>query len=86
MKSGEMIALGGLIQDIDRNTVSGIPILKDLPLIGKLFSRTTTSRDQTSLVFFISATEVTDVNRETAADPRMRPADPTGRTKVKIGG
>ncbi len=86
MKSGEMIALGGLIQDIDRNTVSGIPILKDLPIIGKLFSRTTTSRDQTSLVFFITATEVTDSNRETAADPRLRPADPTGRTKVKIGG
>ncbi len=86
MKSGEMIALGGLIQDIDRNTVSGIPILKDLPLIGKLFSRTTTSRDQTSLVFFITATEVTDANREMAADPRLRPADPNGRTKVKIGG
>jgi type II secretory pathway component GspD/PulD (secretin) len=70
MQSGETIALGGLILDNDRKSVSGIPILKDLPIIGKLFSRTDNRRVRTEIVFFLTAVEVQTDNRENAASPR----------------
>ncbi|MFQ3588088.1 MAG: hypothetical protein SNJ76_10570, partial [Fimbriimonadaceae bacterium] len=43
--SGETIAIGGLIQDGDRVDVRGIPLLKDLPIVGNLFKRTDNTRD-----------------------------------------
>ncbi len=70
MQSGETIALGGLIRDEDRKTVSGIPILKDLPIIGQLFKRTDNNRQRTEIVFFITAKLVDRTNRADAALPR----------------
>ncbi|MBX3095287.1 MAG: hypothetical protein KF812_00345 [Fimbriimonadaceae bacterium] len=72
MKSGETIAIGGLILEQDRSSVSGIPILKDLPIIGRLlFSRTNTSRERTEIVFFLTAKVVDETNRSDAASPRI---------------
>jgi type II secretory pathway component GspD/PulD (secretin) len=73
IQSGETIAIGGLIQDQDRQTVGGIPILKDLPIIGALFRRTETSRHRSEVVFFLTARVVDQNNRATAADPRAQP-------------
>lgn len=70
MDDGETIALGGLIQDEDRKSVSGIPILKDLPIIGRLFSREDTVRNRTEIVIFITARVVNKSNRGDAAVPR----------------
>lgn len=72
MRSGEVIALGGLIQEQDRKRVSGIPFLMDLPIIGNLFKRTETSKVRTEIVFILAATEVDDNNRANEADPRNR--------------
>ncbi|MCB0825516.1 MAG: hypothetical protein KDC26_04960 [Armatimonadetes bacterium] len=69
MKSGETIAIGGLILDQDRKNVSGIPLLKDLPIIGQLFSRTNNSRVRNEIVFFLTAVEVNENNRQMAASP-----------------
>jgi general secretion pathway protein D len=74
MKSGETIALGGLIQDEDRDNVRGIPILGDLPIIGALFRRTERTKQRTEVVFFLTAKVVTN-DGERAADPRVN--DPT---------
>ena len=70
MRSGETIALGGLIQDTDRKRVSGIPILMHLPIIGHLFRRTDNTRVRTEIVFFLTAVEVTFDDRANAASPR----------------
>ncbi|MEZ0325283.1 MAG: type II secretion system protein GspD [Fimbriimonas sp.] len=70
MKSGETIALGGLIQDTDRNNVSGIPILRDLPIIGALFRRTEKSKDRSEVVFFLTARVVDEKTRQDAASPK----------------
>lgn len=70
MKAGEVIVIGGLIQDSDRKRIAGIPILKDLPIIGSLFSRTEKSKVRTEVVFVLAAVEVTDGNRKDAASPR----------------
>jgi type II secretory pathway component GspD/PulD (secretin) len=70
---GDTIALGGLIQTQDRNTVSGIPFLKDLPIIGHLFKRTDKDKQRKEVVFFLTTKIVSedDKDRPTAADPRI---------------
>lgn len=55
MKSGETIAIGGLIQDQDRTDITGVPLLMNIPLFGNLFKSTTHTKDRTELVIFISA-------------------------------
>jgi general secretion pathway protein D len=70
LNDGDTIAMGGLIQDSDSVETSGIPILKDLPLIGKLFSSTTRKKNRSEVVFFLTAKIVDDVSNRTAANPR----------------
>lgn len=54
VSDGQTIVLGGLIQTEQREDEGGIPVLRDLPVIGKLF--TTHKRDsiETELVIFIT--------------------------------
>jgi len=47
------IVLGGLIVARDNKDKSGIPILSDIPVIGKLFSNNIESKDRTELMVFI---------------------------------
>lgn len=54
VKSGETIALGGLIQDEDRKQMSGVPILMDLPIIGHFFRKTNNTHVKTEIVFFLT--------------------------------
>ncbi len=70
IKSGETIAIGGLIQDQDRKSYGGIPILKDLPIIGQLFGRTNNTKVRSEVVFFVTVKEVTEADRQGAANPR----------------
>ena len=70
LNSGDTIALGGLIRDEDRKTVGGIPILRDLPIVGQLFKRTDTSKVRSEVVFFITTRQVNDEDRGRAAAPR----------------
>jgi len=71
VNDGETIAIGGLVQKRNIKNIGGIPLLKDLPIIGKLFSRETTSTLQTEVVFFLSVKIVDKEggNRGSAADP-----------------
>ncbi len=55
MKSGETIAISGLITDQDRRLVQGLPVLMDLPLVGQLFRKTTNERVRSELVIFVTA-------------------------------
>lgn len=50
---GQTIVLGGLIEDKVSDSVSGVPLLSDLPLIGALFRYTTKSNEKTNLMVFL---------------------------------
>lgn len=50
---GQIIVLGGLIQDSVSDTKSKIPLLGDIPLLGSLFHYDTRSRSKTNLMVFI---------------------------------
>jgi len=54
VKDGETIAIGGLINESDRNNLTKIPFLGDIPLIGLLFQKQTTEKTRTDIVFLIT--------------------------------
>jgi len=54
VKNGQTIVIGGLIQDVDSNNISKIPILGDLPLIGRLFQWKTNNVNQAELLIYIT--------------------------------
>jgi general secretion pathway protein D len=53
---GQIIALGGLLDDNERRTIEKIPLLGDLPALGALFRSKSRSRAKTNLVIFIRPT------------------------------
>jgi general secretion pathway protein D len=53
---GEIIALGGLLDDNERRTIEKIPLLGDIPGIGELFRSRSRSRSKTNLMVFIRPT------------------------------
>ncbi|HEX6068266.1 MAG TPA: secretin N-terminal domain-containing protein, partial [Longimicrobiaceae bacterium] len=50
LRDGETNVLAGLISDEERTSLSGIPGLSDLPVIGRLFSSNRTEATQTDIV------------------------------------
>ncbi len=57
---GEIIALGGLLDDNERRTIQKIPFLGDIPIIGELFKSRGRSRVKTNLMVFIRPTILKD--------------------------
>ena len=55
VKDGQTIALGGLMNESLKDGVKQIPLLGDLPYIGRLFRRNTTYNSKTELVIYMSA-------------------------------
>jgi type II secretory pathway component GspD/PulD (secretin) len=72
LQSGQTIAIGGLIQDQDVKTLSGIPILMNLPISGPLFRSTTLSKERTELVIFLTARTLNGPVGNADALPMMR--------------
>lgn len=56
----ESIMLGGFIRQSKSNGNSGVPYLKDIPLLGYLFRSTSTSNDRSELLVFIRPTILDD--------------------------
>jgi general secretion pathway protein D len=53
---GQIVVIGGLIQDTVNDSVEKVPGLGDLPLIGSLFKYNTRSRIKTNLMVFLRPT------------------------------
>ncbi len=50
---GQIVVLGGLIQDTVEGNVSKVPLLGDIPLLGRLFRYDTRRRAKTNLLVFL---------------------------------
>jgi len=59
---GDIIVLGGLIEQRETLTNSKVPLLGDIPGVGRLFRSEGTSTDRTNLVVFIKPTIIRDAN------------------------
>ncbi len=65
IQDGEMLILGGLIEDQTGGTATKVPLLGDIPLLGRLFRSTTKTDSQSVLMMFIRPTII-----RTAEDAR----------------
>ncbi|WP_414380487.1 AMIN domain-containing protein [Synechococcus sp. R5-15] len=60
LKDRETLFLGGLIQEEDRVSVDKVPLLAEIPLLGSLFRRQTTTNDRREVVVLITPTILED--------------------------
>lgn len=56
MKSGDMMVMGGLLQDTSTNAQEGVPVASEIPVLGALFRNQSDQVKKTELVIFIKAT------------------------------
>jgi general secretion pathway protein D len=54
VKTGHTVVIGGLIGESEEITESGVPILKDLPLLGYLFKSRRVARSRTEIAIFLT--------------------------------
>jgi general secretion pathway protein D len=54
LKDNQVLVMGGLMRTDSTDTISGVPFLKDLPLVGKLFGSESTTHKKTELMIFIT--------------------------------
>jgi general secretion pathway protein D len=54
VRNGQTVIIGGLIDEADEVVETGVPVLKDIPLLGYLFKSRTTRKARTELAIFVT--------------------------------
>ena len=67
VRDGATIIMGGLVQDSASTTHRKVPILGDLPLLGKVFTGTYENSERTELIFFLTPRIIRDAATEASA-------------------
>lgn len=70
--SGQSVALGGLISTTRTGSVSGIPLLMDIPLLGQLFRSDSRITERTELVVFVTPRILVDGKAAVEATDELR--------------
>ncbi len=73
LRDGQSFALAGLLDNTETKTLSRIPIVSDIPIIGALFKSKTFEKKETELMFFVTAYLVKPVSPDDL--PNMRGID-----------
>jgi pilus assembly protein CpaC len=73
LRDGQAFALAGLLDNNETKTLSRIPIVSDIPVIGSLFKSKSFEKKETELMFFVTAHMVKPVNSDEL--PNMRGID-----------
>ncbi len=55
MKDGDTLVIGGLISSIEAKSLSKVPILGDLPILGQFFRNLSKSKTESEVVIFLKA-------------------------------
>jgi general secretion pathway protein D len=61
-KNEETLVLGGIMQDRDIDTVSKVPVLGDIPILGQLFRNTITKHSKVNLLVFLTPHIIRDAS------------------------
>jgi general secretion pathway protein D len=85
LKDGETNLLAGLLRDEERKSIGGITGLKDIPILGSLFSATETTIDQTDVVLMITPYIIRSLSL-TEADSKPLWVDPSSLGGVSAAG
>ncbi len=81
VKSGHTIIIGGLIQDHQSKQASRVPLLGDIPVLGRVFQSNTDDFTKTELVIFLTpqiidpAESTNDTGRYLTAQGDLKPFD-----------
>jgi pilus assembly protein CpaC len=73
LRDGQSFALAGLLDNSETKTLSRIPIVSEIPVIGALFKSKNFEKKETELMFFVTAHLVKPVNTDDL--PNMRGMD-----------
>jgi pilus assembly protein CpaC len=73
LRDGQSFALAGLLDNSEQRSISKIPVLGDIPVLGTLFSSKSFQKQETELMFIVTAHLVKPVNRDEL--PEMRGVD-----------
>jgi hypothetical protein len=73
LRDGQSFALAGLLDNTETKTLSRIPIVSDIPIIGALFKSKSFEKKETELMFFVTAHMVKPVTPDDL--PNMRGID-----------
>jgi len=69
LRDGDTIVMGGLVQDSSSTTRRKIPLLSDIPLLGKAFTGKYDTSDRTELIFFLTPRIIQDGAVQKALKP-----------------
>jgi general secretion pathway protein D len=72
VQDGDMIAIGGIIQETDTSSSAGVPFLHRIPLIGGAFGAKSTSKGRTELVIFMTPRVIYDLNGMAEASDELK--------------
>jgi type II secretory pathway component GspD/PulD (secretin) len=70
IRDGATIIMGGLVQNSTTTTKRKVPLLGDIPLIGRAFSGKYDTSERTELIFFVTPHIVRDVATEKSVDTK----------------
>ncbi len=73
LRDGQSFALGGLLDNSEIKTLSKVPVLGDIPVLGALFRSKSFQKNETELMFIVTAHLVKPMNRDDL--PQMRGVD-----------
>ncbi len=81
VSSGMTMVIGGLLNSEDSKTITKIPLLGNIPIIGEFFKYTSKSRDKRELIILITPNLVNENTRAGMSD-RMKQTFNEGQTEV----
>ena len=70
VKDDQVLVLGGLISDDEEEVEQKVPLLGDIPLVGRLFKSTSKSRERRNLMVFIHPVILKDDQQSTSLTQR----------------
>ncbi|HKE58606.1 MAG TPA: type II and III secretion system protein family protein [Pyrinomonadaceae bacterium] len=73
LRDGQSFALAGLLDNRETKSISEVPVLSQIPILGNLFKSKSFQKNETELMFIVTAQIVKPVNRDEL--PQMRGID-----------
>jgi len=72
VQSGETVVLGGLIRNNQSESEAGVPGLRSVPGVGRLFSSKTTTNTRTELLVLITPTAISNIEEAKKSTEEMK--------------
>jgi general secretion pathway protein D len=63
VQDGDIVAIGGIIQESETHSSNGVPFLHRIPVLGGAFGNRNTTKARTELVVFLTPRVIYDTNQ-----------------------